>query len=451
MRKLFQKTLVLSVLSFSFMAQASVDADLNKFFNDLGGGSNYTSGSVMQGQSAGYMTGGSFFARVPTRNIQLISITLPSISAGCGGIDAYLGAFSFINSEQLQAMAKMIMSNAIGYAFDLALETTCPQCKMVMDKLQDMANKINNLNISTCQAAQAFVGGLVGNRLAQDQQACTSVAGERNFFSDFLQTRQRCGVGGESNRVLNDQKAKQTREEDIPRKLNSVWKAFNRINQVVSNDRELKEMMMTMVGTTIYDDKGNMTVLPSLGVTDELISTLLYGGTATMYRCNDTSECLQPTKSRVTIQERNGLVPKVKEMISRIHASVVADVPLRNDEINFINNTRIPIYRHIKDVAMAGADSTFVLNLAQYIALNHALEYVNGLVSLTELASSKTLGSESEVKQFQDRVKNVRERLSNTLSKVQIQQDGYISVLEQMQILRKQIAPQYGSKLNFGE
>ena len=210
-------------------------------------------------------------------------------------------------------------------------------------------------------------------------------------------------------------------------------------------------MMMTMVGTTIYDDKGNMTVLPSLGVTDELISTLLYGGTATMYRCNDTSECLQPTKSRVTIQERNGLVPKVKEMISRIHASVVADVPLRNDEINFINNTRIPIYRHIKDVAMAGADSTFVLNLAQYIALNHALEYVNGLVSLTELASSKTLGSESEVKQFQDRVKNVRERLSNTLSKVQIQQDGYISVLEQMQILRKQIAPQYGSKLNFGE
>ena len=210
-------------------------------------------------------------------------------------------------------------------------------------------------------------------------------------------------------------------------------------------------MMMTMVGTTIYDAKGNMTVLPSLGVTDELISTLLYGGTATMYRCNDVSECLKPSKSKVTIQERNALVPKVKEMISHIHASVVADVPLRKEEITFISNTRIPIYRHIKDVAMAGADSNFVLNLAQYIALNHALEYVNGLVSLTELASSKTLGSEEEVKQFQDRVKNVRERLSNTLSKVQIQQDGYISVLEQMQILRKQIAPQYGNKLSFGE
>lgn len=450
MRKFFHKVLVLSVLAFSSVANADVNADLNKFFNDLGGGSNYTSPAVMQGQSAGYLTGGAFFARMPTRNIQLISITLPSVSAGCGGIDAYLGAFSFINSEQLQAMAKMIMSNAIGYAFDLALETTCPQCKMVMDKLQAMANDINNLNISTCQAAQALVGGLTGKRLAQDQQACTSVATENNMFADFLQTRQRCGVGGESNSVLNNPKAKK-REEEIPRNINSVWKAFNRINQVVSNDRELKEMMMTMVGTTIYDAKGNMTVLPSLGVTDELISTLLYGGTATMYRCNDTSECLQPTKSKVTIQARNGLVNKVREIITRIHSSVVADVPLKQDEINFISNTRIPIFRHIKDVAMAGVNSEFVSNLAQYIALNHALEYVNGLVSLTELASSKTLGSEDEVKQFQDRVKNVRERLSNTLSKVQIQQDGYISVLEQMQILRKQIAPQYGSKLNFGE
>lgn len=449
MFKFFKKLIIPSVMAFSSsVVNADVNADLNKFFNDLGGGSNYSSSAVVRGQSAGYLTGGSFYARVPVRNIQLISITLPSISAGCGGIDAYLGAFSFINSEQLQAMAKMIMSNAIGYAFDLALETTCPQCKMVMDKLQALANDVNNLNISTCQAAQALVGGIVGKRLAQDQQACTSVASENSLFSDFLQARQRCGVGGETNSVLNNPRAK-SREEEIPRNTNTVWRAFNRINQVVSGDRELKEMMMTMVGTTIYDAKGNMNVLPSLGVTDELISTLLYGGTATMYRCNDISECLQPTKSKVTIQQRNGLVYRVQEMISRIYDSVVANVPLRNDEINFINNTRIPIYRHIKDVAMSGADKEFVMNLSQYLALNHALEYVNGLVSLTELASSKTLGSDEEVKQFQDRVKNVRERLSNTLRKVQIQQDGYISILQQMQILRKQIAPQFGSNLDF--
>ncbi len=47
--------------------------------------------------------------------IQLVSMTLPDINAGCGGIDAYLGSFSYINSEQLQRFAKQIMSNAAGY------------------------------------------------------------------------------------------------------------------------------------------------------------------------------------------------------------------------------------------------------------------------------------------------------------------------------------------------
>ncbi|WP_264757336.1 conjugal transfer protein TraH [Klebsiella pneumoniae] len=48
------------------------------------------------------------------KTIQLVSMTLPDINAGCGGIDAYLGSFSYINSEQLQRFAKQIMSNAAG-------------------------------------------------------------------------------------------------------------------------------------------------------------------------------------------------------------------------------------------------------------------------------------------------------------------------------------------------
>jgi conjugative transfer pilus assembly protein TraH len=42
------------------------------------------------------------------KTIQLVSMTLPDINAGCGGIDAYLGSFSFINSEQLQRFANKL-------------------------------------------------------------------------------------------------------------------------------------------------------------------------------------------------------------------------------------------------------------------------------------------------------------------------------------------------------
>ena len=61
-------------------AFADVQNDINKFFNDMGGGGgNYTQAAAWQGQSAGYLTGGNLFIRTPVRNIQLISVTLPDI------------------------------------------------------------------------------------------------------------------------------------------------------------------------------------------------------------------------------------------------------------------------------------------------------------------------------------------------------------------------------------
>ncbi|KPD71794.1 hypothetical protein ADT37_21235, partial [Yersinia pestis subsp. microtus bv. Caucasica] len=42
-------------------------------------------------------------------------------------------SFSFINSDQLQRFAKQIMSNAAGYFFDLALQTTVPEIKTAKD------------------------------------------------------------------------------------------------------------------------------------------------------------------------------------------------------------------------------------------------------------------------------------------------------------------------------
>ena len=94
-----------AVLGLSFSAAADVNGDMNNFFNKLGFASNTSQPQVWQGQAAGYASGGSLYARTQVKTIQLVSMTLPDINAGCGGIDAYLGSFSFINSEQLQRFA----------------------------------------------------------------------------------------------------------------------------------------------------------------------------------------------------------------------------------------------------------------------------------------------------------------------------------------------------------
>ncbi len=148
------------LLGVSLTAAADVNGDMNNFFNKLGFASNTSQPQVWQGQAAGYASGGSLYARTQVKTIQLVSMTLPDINAGCGGIDAYLGSFSYINSEQLQRFAKQIMSNAAGYFFDLALQTTVPEIKTAKDFLQKMATDMNSMNLSSCQAAQGIVGGL---------------------------------------------------------------------------------------------------------------------------------------------------------------------------------------------------------------------------------------------------------------------------------------------------
>jgi conjugative transfer pilus assembly protein TraH len=95
------KKLLLSLSFCSVIAtvpsRADVNGDLNGFFGSLGYSGNVTQAQAWQGQAAGYFTGGSVYLRNPVKNVQLISMQVPSLNSGCGGIDAYLGAFSMIS------------------------------------------------------------------------------------------------------------------------------------------------------------------------------------------------------------------------------------------------------------------------------------------------------------------------------------------------------------------
>ncbi|MGX2956896.1 conjugal transfer protein TraH [Ursidibacter arcticus] len=448
--KWLKKSWLATIIAFSSVASADVNSDLNDFFNRLGGGSNASSGGVFKAQSAGHLVGGSFYGRVPVRNIQLISITMPEINAGCGGIDAYLGAFSFINTDQLKAMGKAILSNAVGYAFELALETTCPTCKSVKDYLQELATTVNNLNISTCQAAQGIVGGLWGKSEASRTHICNKLANENNVFADWAKARQECGVGGQSERVFNSAKNDRQREE-IPRNRNVTWHALNKINQVVSNDRQLKELMMSIVGSTVY---GKTTkdrfVLPPLGANENLLNALLYGGEATFYACDESTLCLKPKKSTITIQKNRGLVTQVEKILYSMYESMKNDTPPTAAQKELIENTRVPLAAYVRDVAMFNGNSQMITNLSEYLAVDFALGYIDNLMSVTELASATGFTTDEEERQFKENIQSVRMRMGQLLSKITIKNDAFISSLKNLETLKKQLSHELINKINFG-
>ncbi|MFO9976938.1 conjugal transfer pilus assembly protein TraH, partial [Escherichia sp. WS2868] len=298
-----------ALLTVTPAVSADVNSDMNQFFNKLGFASNTTQPGVWQGQAAGYAYGGSLYARTQVKNVQLISMTLPDINAGCGGIDAYLGSFSFINSEQLQRFVKQIMSNAAGYFFDLALQTTVPEIKTAKDFLQKMASDINSMNLSSCQAAQGIIGGLFPRTQVSQQKVCQDIAGESNIFADWAASRQGCTVGGKSDSVRD--KASDKDKERVTKNINIMWNALSK-NRMFDGNKELKEFVMTLTGSLVFGPNGEITPLSARTTDRSIIRAMMEGGTAKIYHCNDSDKCLKVVADTpVTISRDNALKSQI--------------------------------------------------------------------------------------------------------------------------------------------
>ena len=91
---------------------ADLSGEMKQMFDDIGAVSNVTGPGAFRSQAMGIYTGGELQMRAPTRNYQFFSVTMPSINAGCGGIDAYLGSFSLINSDQFFVVDRYSVKNS---------------------------------------------------------------------------------------------------------------------------------------------------------------------------------------------------------------------------------------------------------------------------------------------------------------------------------------------------
>lgn len=106
----------------------------------------------------GYVTLGSLYMRTKPRNSSMLQFQLPSVRAGCGGIDIFGGSFSFISKEEMIYLMEGIMQNASSFAFELALESLSPAVAEQVAKLRDLLQEVNAMNINSCEAGQMLVG-----------------------------------------------------------------------------------------------------------------------------------------------------------------------------------------------------------------------------------------------------------------------------------------------------
>ncbi len=185
---------------------ANVGSELNSFFNDMGAAANATGPVAYQGQSAGYYSGGNIWTRFPQRSVNPVNLQLPSVKAGCGGIDVFSGSFSFINSDEIVAMLKATANNALGFAFQLAIKSISPQISATIEEMAQKAQQMNQFNMNSCETAQNLVGGLWGKSDRMSSEICKSIGNSQGLFSDWAKGRHECGTGGQREATLKANK-----------------------------------------------------------------------------------------------------------------------------------------------------------------------------------------------------------------------------------------------------
>lgn len=386
---MFRKFIALVVsLSIGLGAVGSATADvsnnMNAYWSSGLTSANVTGPRVYQTQAGGYYSLGNLSYRTPQETTQVATLTLPSISGGCGGIDMYAGAFSFIGADQLIAAIKGIASNAAPYAFMLALQLISSPIADQLKTFQDWANKMNQFNIGSCEAAQKAVDWTAHQVIGD--AFCQRLGRTKGTFSDAAAARGGCGA--KTNATLANTSTEEAKFQPVNRNL--AWEAIKN-NGLISSDLELGQVMMTLTGTYIItcpnDATGvqgcNQLILPPQGDKDSIMTLLLDGGQMKAMKCDDT-RCLNPLKDGLTVNipttlctsyaSSCSLKNKVAYALTNIVTKIRTRQALSAEETSFLGMTSLPVYRMASvyasqpgvsaDMAMAEYSEVIALDLA---------------------------------------------------------------------------------------
>lgn len=426
-----------AALFISAPALADVQGDLNGYFGSLGFDGNVSRAQAWQGQAAGYVTGGSVYLRNQVKQVQLISMQVPSLNVGCGGIDSYLGAFSFINGAELQRFVKQIMSNAAGYAFDLALQTMVPELKQAKDFLQKLASDVNSANMSSCQAAQGIIGGLWPVTQLSNQKICQDIAGESNIFADWAASRQGCTVGGQGDNVTN--RAPDNEKDQVLKNKNLIWDALGR-NHLFDGNNELKELVMSIIGSIVFNAQGQVTILTPMVDNRDVITVLMNGGTAKIYGCDTMDLCLGPTVATVNISSDAALVSQVRKLMLSIDGKLSSDSPLTDQEKGFINTTSVPVLKYLTNSRSMGMSPTYLVQVADFIAQDMMIQYLQELVKQASQSLAGRNYPEQAAGELRGNVLTAQSLLAQMKLQSTADQNALDGIDRNMQYLQQQVS-----------
>ena len=454
-------TLIMAAL-FCFLmapARAGLDDDLNNFWANLGGSASVTSTTSFQGQSSGYFALGNVRARTGTRVTSLTSFSLPSVEAGCGGIDLFAGAFSFISEDELIQLSKAIAANAVGYAFDLALETISPVIAETMKDLRARLQELNLGNINSCETAKGIVNAVWPKQTLARDKICAELGTSNGIFTDYASGRHGCGTT--SGQASATSSASDEQAEAIPDNVNMAWHIIRgeRISSSywLKDDNEMAEIAQTITGTIILAS-GDIKHFPSKALEDETINKIMKGGEFVRYHCGEYDDCLSISEGNITLDEDDSFYGRVEKAIEELTENIQNNTPPSADNIDMVNRTTMPLWRilNVHSAYSGPIISTQNKVLVEIVAIDLMTKWLASVVNeIRALAPSSELNGHASFDAWVESLRDLQRQVNalEISNRANVQQAlEFISRVEQIEdSLASKLGNRAGDSSNIGQ
>lgn len=284
--------------------------------NTFGAMVNTTNPGYAHNATRGVLTGGEFVVKNRIMNASLVNLQLPSISAGCGGWDAFGGSFSFISSAQIVAMLRSIASNAISYAFMLAIKAISQDMGNILQDMEDAMNMLNNSNINSCKVGMGLVNMFMGDsQKDQADLAAAQYSADTGQSSDRLAGSNQGQAQSSAAQMSNVSQA----AHDAVIQGNVMWTALGMQSAdswFPGGNTTFREHVLSLTGAIVTCVPGSASdtgchqdqptdpsaqqapityAKPRIMSFDNLVEGSTEGNSVHVYHCNETTQCLDPT------------------------------------------------------------------------------------------------------------------------------------------------------------
>ena len=376
-------TLFVGAMSITCIAApASAQSWAESWFDNV----TYTSPGSFEDQTRGYITAGGMSGRVDVHNDYLMSVTLPKIRAGCGGIDMFLGGMSFLDPDYLVQKLESILQAAPAVAFQYLLETLDEKMGNIISKMEAATNFLNSIQVNDCRLANRMVQIAKGDdNMSGIMEEMTGYKSVREGFSkSYQQSREKIQANqGNPTEDLRDAL------ENCPAEVTDIFKTGSLLSHAATRvgAGDWAGVMRARVGDVYMrwdptDKVPLFSAIPACPHQDTESPDDFLTGKVQRRALN-----IPPSGADCSTDTGKGALELARERMQSIATKIRTRSALTADERQFVANVRtLPVYRMLEWGVRQGVPDSVIADTDELVALTLAYQMLNDLTRSIDFA-----------------------------------------------------------------